>query len=252
MVYGLWLSAAGMAANQYRQDVAANNLANIETIGFKHDLALLSERPVESREDGDTILHRHALLDLLSGGTRVTPTVHSFEQGPAQVTNQPLDAMIQGSGFFQVETADGPRYTRDGRFAVDPAGRLVTVAGALPVLDQAGQPITVAAGQRPEIDHRGRIKQGETVAATLGVVEFDDLAKLRKQGASLFVATGDAAARSATSSQVVPRTLEGSTIDPITGLVGMIEASRAFEINANMISLQDSTMGRAANDIARF
>ena len=77
MVYGLWQSAAGMAANQYHQNVAANNIANINTVGFKHDLAMLVERPVESREDGDARQFAHAMFDMLSGGTHVRPTIQA-------------------------------------------------------------------------------------------------------------------------------------------------------------------------------
>ena len=90
------------------------------------------------------------------------------------------------------------------------------------------------------------------MVGTLGVVEFDDRSLLSKQGKNLFVATEHAATRAATDSKIVPGALEGSTIDPVSGLVDMIEASRAFQMNANMLSLQDTALGRAVNEIARF
>ena len=81
MTYGLWLSAAGLQANQYRHNVLANNLANVDTVGFKKDLAVMRERLVESRAGADGLQYRNPLLDDLSGGTFVTPTYHSSRKG---------------------------------------------------------------------------------------------------------------------------------------------------------------------------
>lgn len=252
MVYGLWQSAAGMAANQYRQNIAANNLANIDTIGFKHDLAMLRERPVESREDADAGAYANMFYDHLSGGTVVRETMHSFTQGPTIPTGQPLDAMIDGQGFFSIETDDGERYTRDGRFARNDDGLLVTFAGGHAVLDDGGATITIPSGGLVKIDSAGMVRQGDTTIATIGVVEFDDVNMLRKVGGNKFIATQGAQPRPAVDSEIVPGALEGSTIDPVSALVEMIKTARAFQMNANLLSAQDSTLGRAVNEIARF
>ena len=242
-----------MAANQYRQNVAANNVANINTVGFKHDLAILRERPVESQEGGDARSYAHSLLDMLSGGTQVSPTYHSFEQGPVMTTHKPLDVMIKGSGFFGVETQEGVRYTRAGNFARSGEGLLVTSAGGFPVLDSGGGTISIPAdGGKVEITNAGHVRQGDTVLGTLGLFEFDDLSLLNKQGKNLFQAMNNATPRAPIDSTIIPGALEGSTMDPVNGLVDMIEASRAFQMNANMLSLQDTTLGRAVNEIARF
>jgi flagellar basal body rod protein FlgG len=252
MTYGLWLSASGMAANQYRQNVAANNLANVDTVGFKHDLATLIERPVESREDADAAVHANLFFDRLGGGTFVKPTRHAFVQGPAMPTGQPLDAMIEGSGYFQVDTPDGVRFTRDGRFTVSADGRLVTVAGGHAVLDQAGAPMAVVpGGPAAVLDSEGRFKQGDIEIGRLGVAAFEDESLLRKTGANLFTPTGDARPRTI-DARIVPGTLEGSTVDPIDGLTDMIEITRSFEINANMLRAQEQSLGRLLTEVARF
>ncbi len=80
MTYGLWLSAGGLQINQYRQDIVSNNLANVDTAGFKRDLAVIHERPVEAHNANGPSLG-HKLLDRLSGGNWVRPTYTSFEQG---------------------------------------------------------------------------------------------------------------------------------------------------------------------------
>lgn len=253
MTYGLWLSAAGMAANQYRQNVVANNLANSETIGFKHDLATLIERPVESREDADAAMHTSLFFDRLGGGTFVKPTRHVLVQGPAMPTGQPLDVMIDGPGYFQIATPDGVRYTRDGRFTVDSGGRLVTVAGGHAVLDEAGAELVAApGGVRPAVDAQGRLRQGETLIGRLGVVAFADESLLRKTGANLFVAADDAAQPQPAAARLVPGTLEGSTVDPVSGLTQMIEITRSFEINANMLRAQEQSLSRLVSEVARF
>jgi len=252
MIYGIWSSAAGMAANRYRLDVSANNMANIDTVGFKHDLGLLAERPVEAKEGGINASYHNFFFDRLSGGTMVAPTMHSFAQGSSQLTNKPLDAMIEGKGFFQIQTPDGERYTRDGRFTVDDSGTLVTVAGAHPVLSEGGTPITMGSGERPEIDQLGRVAQGSSIVGKLAVVEFDDVNNLRKIGQNLFIATNDATPQAATSSQVVPGMLEGSTVSPVNGIARMIEIMRSYDLNSNVLKMQDHMLGKAVSEIARF
>lgn len=251
MVYGIWSSAGGMAVNQYRLDVSANNLANIDTVGFKHDIALLTERPVESQEEPANTRHRNVFYDRLSGGTLVAPTVHTFGQGPTMVTNDPLDAMIDGKGFFAVQTPDGVQYTRDGRFTVNSSGTLVTVAGSFPVLSEEGQPIKISEGPQPYVIEGGHIMQADATVDRLALVEFDDLHLLRKVQQNRFAAAENQSARPATDSNVMPGRLEGSTVDPVNGIARMIEISRSFEMNASILRMQDQTLGRAVNDIAR-
>ncbi|HUU84333.1 MAG TPA: flagellar hook-basal body protein [Phycisphaerae bacterium] len=258
MTYGLWLSAAGMQANEYRQDVLANNLANANTVGFKQDLAVIRERAVEGAgpEGGSTVGDSlFGAMDGLSGGSFVAPTYHSFAQGPVTQTHNPLDAAIDGDGFFAVRVGDDLRYTRDGRFTTNADNELVMVAngGRAKVLDDAGAPIVLlpATAGRPRIAADGTIRQGTTVVGKLGLAEFDDRDNLRKVGANLFQATGGRVGPAQRSS-VLAGHVEQSTVNPIGGLASMIEVSRAYQLNANMISLQDSTIGQAVSRVGRI
>jgi flagellar basal body rod protein FlgG len=250
---GRWLSTGGLQVNQYRQQLIANNIANSETAGFKHDLAVIHERPMESRTAADGASFGHELLDRLSGGTWVRPTYHSFQQGPLEPTGRGLDAAIQGDGFFTIRDAQGTRYTRDGRFVMNAAGELARAAGDgnAKVLDDAGQPIVIdPKGEEVVIDGNGTVRQGRTVVARLGLAEFADRNVLRKIGNNLFEAGG---ARPLTAGNTVVQGgfVEGSTQDPLKGLVEMIEVTRAHEMNARMITLQDQTIGQAANTVGR-
>lgn len=249
MIYGLYLSAAGLQANAYQLDVIANNLANAETVGFKHELAVLSERRVEVDESGRPS-RGHGLLDNLSGGTFVAPTYTTFAQGPLEATERPLDLAIRGEGFFQVQQGNELFYTRDGRLTVDQQGQVVT-AGGKTVLDTGGRPLLVSrdSTQPITVSPDGAVKQGLDEIGRLALVSFDDPQGLTKAGAGLFRAN-DQVPRPA-DGQIEAGHLEKSTVDPVAGLAEMIQTQRAYQLNATMISLQDGMLSRAVNDLGK-
>ncbi len=250
--YGLWLSAAGMKVSDHRQSLLANNMANANTSGFKHDLAVVMQRSVESREAPNGLSFAHPILDGMSGGVNVQPTFHSFEQGPIERTGRPLDVAIQGEGFFEVSDGQDTRYTRNGEFALNTKGELILSAGEgrWKVMDEAGGPIVLEAelGQG-SIAGDGTVRQGEIVAARLGMKTTDDLQTLRKTGQNVFEATGEMVA---TQARLEPESVERSTFDIVHGLASMIEATRAFELNAKMIQIQDQLTGQAASTLGRL
>ena len=254
MTYGLWSSAGGLQVNEYRQSLAANNMANVDTVGFKHDLAVIHERRVESAADVMQAPYAHKLLDGLSGGVWVRPTYTSFDQGALEETGRGLDVALLGDGFFTVAEGDEVRYTRDGRFVPNGEGELVMVAGdgRCRVLDAGGSPVMIdpALGE-VHVGNDGTVYQGETAVARLGVVDFDDHTMLRKVGKSVFENVGAADPVPATP-DVKGGYVERSTVDPVAGLINMIEVTRAYELNARMISLQDDTLGQAVTRIGRI
>jgi flagellar basal-body rod protein FlgG len=252
MVYGIYQSAAGLQVNQYRQDVLANNLANVGTTGFKHDLTVVRERPVEAREAPTDPAWSDRLLDGMTGGSLVAPTFTSFEQGPIEVTNQPLDVAIEGDGFFVVHDGKNERYTRDGRFVVDGEGRLVTAAGRRQVVNEEGELIVIPreVRGRVKIEANGEVRAGDARFGKLRVVDFADKTLLRKTGGSVLEAMG--VEPKDLQAELKPGALEGSTAEPTEMMVSMIEVSRAYQLNATLIGLADSTLGRAVNDIARI
>jgi flagellar basal-body rod protein FlgF len=251
MVYGIYQSAAGMQLNDYRQSVLANNLANLDTVGFKHDMTLVRERKVASRENLGSSSLSDRMLDRMTGGSLVAPTVTSFEQGAIQDTGGDLDAAIDGNGFFAVNDGGKTRYTRDGRFTLNKEGVLVT-AGGRPVLDAQGQAIEVPSEARGglRIDANGAVRSGDETLGRIGLVDFADRSKLCKVGSSLFEA--GRVQPEAIAAQLRPGAVEASTVDPTKAMVAMVEVSRAYEQNANMVKLADSTLGRAVNDIGRI
>ncbi len=251
--YGMWLSTTGMKVSEHRQTLMANNMANVSTTGFKHDLAVMQRRPVESREDAGGMRFQDAVLDRMSGGIEVLQPRFTTEQGHIDVTGRPLDLAIQGDGYFQVKNGDETRYTRNGTFTMNATGEVVlaTGSGVWNVVDTGGAPILLdPAGPAPLISKDGTVMQGTDKVGRVALVAQDDPTKLRKTGETLFELR-DGEMRPSTA-MIVPSALERSTFDPMAGIAAMIEASRAYQLNATMIQLQDQLTGQAVSTIGRM
>lgn len=250
--YGMWLSAAGMKVNDHRQAILTNNMANANTTGFKQDLAVVRQRVTESRENGALPGYTLMALEGLPGGIDVRPPKHDFTQGPIERTDKPMDVAIQGPGFFAVTDGTVTRYTRDGEFTRNKTGELVLAAGngKWKVLSDAGAPILLPEeGGTPSIRADGSVREGDNLVARLSTVEPQDYGKLRKVGENLFEALGTEMTPVATG--LASGSRESSNFDVMPGLASMIEVSRAYQLNATMIQLQDQMVGQAVSRIAR-
>lgn len=247
MIYGLYQSAAGMLVNEYRQGVIANNLANAETPGFKRDLALFAERR-PAREAGTRAGASHELLDPLSGGIWLAETRTDFSPGSFQNTGNPLDVALDGPGFILVRSGERTLATRDGRFVQDAQGNLVSAADGAAVLGDGGQPLRLnPRGGEAVIDEDGRVFQDRALVGRIAVVDYADYDGLRKVGAGRFDTGGQQASRPPT--RVAQGYVEQSGVQAVRELVQMIEASRAYQLNASLLTLQDQTTGRLVNSL---
>jgi flagellar basal-body rod protein FlgF len=220
---GLYIAASGMLAEQIRQDQIANDLANASTPGYKGDRTA-------QRSFGDLLLANStngSVVGRQSTAVQVDSIETDFSPRPSRETGEPLDFAITGDGFFAVQTAQGVRYTRNGQFALDPQGRLVTAQGD-PVLDTAGRPIT---SPDDKIDPR-----------RLGVVA---LTNPRKEGDSLVTGTPAGAAAGTVRSGA----LESSGADAARSMVDMIASMRAFEAGQKVIQTIDETLGQAVTKV---
>lgn len=250
MIYGLYQSAAGMMTNEYRQNVIANNLANSQTVGFKRDIPIFSERLRESmldRYNNPT----NDLMESLSGGMWLGRTSTDFSDGPLSKTGNPLDVALEGPGFLMVQVDGRQLLTRDGRMMTDEFGRLVSVSDGAAILNRAGSPIVLDRnGGEITITSDGRIQQDGREVARLGLTDVEDYRTLRKHGNGRFISTSDE--RIEAVARVHAGFVESSAVRPVHELTGMIESSRAFQINARMVSLQDEMLGRLVNQVPRI
>lgn len=249
MIYGLYNSAAGMMVNQYRQGVLANNIANAETAGFKRDIAVFAER-IPARLAGRRQGPSDPTVNGLSGGLWLGRTHTDFSEATKLQTGHELDLAIDGPGFFSVQDDGQTLYTRDGRMMMNVDGLLVSVTDGAPLLGRGGVPVMLnRQGSQPHVDQDGRVFQDGRLAGQLQLVDFDDYSTLSKVDSTRFAAPEDAAY--AAPLRLRKGFAEGSGVKPLTELVSMIEASRAYQLNAQMVTLQDQSIGRLISSTLR-
>lgn len=250
MIYGLYLSASGVMANSYRQDVTANNLANVETAGFKRDIPDFRQRLTAAQENRRPGAWSDPTLEGLGGGLLAMPSRIDFSQGGIQETGSPLDVAIQGDGFFAVQEQDQTRLTRDGRFMVNNKGQLVLTSGQ-PVLDGNSRPITLAPDAPVSIDVDGQITQNGQPVARLALFDVTDRTGLTKLGGGL-LAIPEGQQLQPAPGRFRSNFIEQSNVDPTTEMADLMDTQRQLEANANMIRTQDSTLQLLVNNVGKI
>ena len=258
MNYGLYLSASGVLTNTYRQDVFANNLANVQTPGFKPDVPTIRQRDPESIEDGLGIDRSNELLDKLGGGVLAGDQQINFAPGALRVSGKPLDvALVDKHQFFAVQTADADgntsvALTRDGRFTRNDNGELVTQSGHR-VLDNNDQPIVVQGAGPASIDKDGNVMVNGEAIAQVQVDRVDNLDVLIKHGQGLYVYQGQDPRTLLASGQrdMRPGYYEASGVDPVMAMMNVVAATKALTSNANMIRYHDKLLDEAVNTLGR-
>ncbi|MBI1825830.1 MAG: flagellar hook-basal body protein [Planctomycetes bacterium] len=244
--YGLWLSAAGMMVNDHQQTLLTNNMANMQTPGFKHDLAVVTQRRVESQVAPGGMMAASPVMDSMTGGVNVRPAFWSHQQGPIETTGRPLDVAIDGDGFFAVHDGKDTRFTRNGALTVNSGGELAlsTESGRWKIVDgNSGGPIVIdPANPIIEVSSDGTVRQGDTVAGKIDLRAPAEPRLLKKFGENLF--EPDGTEMKPINGKLRSGALEGSSFDVTNGLAYMIQASRAYQINASMLQMQDDVTGR--------
>jgi flagellar basal-body rod protein FlgF len=252
MIYGLYLSAQGVLANSYRQDVIANNLANAETVGFKRDLTRFTQQRTAAQQRGlSPNQHSNSLLEALGGGLGVAPSFTDTSQGEAEVTGRPLDIAIQGQGYFPVQSNGETRLTRDGRFTIDRQGYLALAGGGQRILDEKLKPIKLDSTQKVIISEDGKLTQNGQPIARLGLLDAPDSSKLSKQG-DLLMSYPDIKKLKPAAGSLQSGYVERSNVEPANELVALMETQRQLEANANMIRFQDQMLSRLVNDVGKI
>jgi flagellar basal-body rod protein FlgF len=218
-------------------DIVANNIANANTTGFKVEELMVRTEPAKpARTAGGTNPVKFVLDDGVA---------RDFGQGALSQTGGDFDLALEGQGFFKVGTAGGERYTRDGRFTMNPEGKLVTQNGQS-VLDDGGGEILLDPLKGPvNIARDGTVSQGAELIGKIAVVRPTDLASFRKDGDNLYRNTTNDTPQAAPNAAIHQGMLEASNVQSITQITKLIEVSRAYESVAKMMD-QTSELSRSA------
>jgi flagellar basal-body rod protein FlgG len=233
MLEGLYSAAAGMTAQQQRMDTLANDVANVNTTGYKH--TRVAFRDLLYTQDRSGVVSSGA-------GAAATPVGRGFAPGAPRETGSKLDVAIEGDGFLQVRRADGTTaLTRDGSLRLDPNGRLTTQRGEL--LQPA---ITVPAGTS-EADVRiaddGTVSAGNRQLGRIQLVTVRAPQALQSAGDSLFVATAASGpAQALPTGRVVQGALESSNVDMADAMTQMMESQRSFQMASKAVQMQDQIL----------
>ncbi len=262
MVRGLYTSASGALVAESMADNVANNLANVNTGGFKQtllqiqsaqtlDVSRIQTDPGKTSGNPLPGVAVRQEVGSLGTGAEIYDTPTSFEQGPLQNTGNPLDVAITGStnAFFTIATANGVRYTRNGEFTEDAQGVVRTTDGNA-VLSTQGQQIQLQNQGAVTIGKDGSVYQNGLVVATLGLTQFNNLTNLRPEGSNDFVISGNAGP-SATTATVQQGFVEQSNANVVRSMVDLINAERWFDANEKSIMTQDNATQTAISTVGK-
>jgi flagellar basal-body rod protein FlgF len=224
-------------------DIIANNIANLDTNGFKvEELRLKTTPAAPARTFGGPAPVKFVTADGIA---------RNFSQGVLAKTGATLDLAIEGEGFFQVQGKGGVEFTRDGRFTTDATGRLVT-QGGLPVLDEGGGEIVIDPEKGPvAIGSDGSMSQGAERVGKVGMFAFANQGALEKTGDNLYRNTSNLAPEPAETAVLRQGYLEGSNVKPIVEISRMVEVNRAYESTSKMIDATADLSRRAIERLGR-
>lgn len=239
MYKGIYITMTGMAMRANELDTISNNLANINTTGYKRQsfasrlYSLLSGRPADSKA-----IYQNARYQTYFG------TQYSdLSQGVLRQTGNPLDLAIQSEGFFAVMKGNKVFYTRDGSFTRDSEGYLITKTG-LKVLDENNNPLMIE-GEKVEVGRDGNIYVDGNLVGKLKVVKLNNV---RHIGQSLY----DGSESGQADGQIFQGFIESSNVNPVSEMAYMIQAIRNFEFAQRATMNFDQLAQRAVSEIARI
>jgi len=249
-----------MLMEQVRIDALANNLANVNSAGFKQILTRVAQpAPADDPSGGSNpqiqaqaSVRKPAGPNSNWGSISRMDLYHAVDMrpGPITATGRQTDVAIMGQGFFEVATTDGKRYTRDGAFTLNARHQLTTSGGLLVQGD--GGPLTVDGTEFTIASDGAVVVDGKTVGR-LKLVEFKDPTLLEHVGDSMLRATANQVPTPLPREKTVVAQshLEGSNVNPIDTLVAMITAQRAFEVQSSVLKTEDEMLSKSVNNLPR-
>ena len=235
----LYVGLSRQMVLEHEIDVISNNVANVDTTGFKVEGLMVQTDAEHTQVDPTSPMLANVNFPLDAG------VVRDFSQGELKPTGGALNLAIQGQGFFKISTAKGERYTRDGAFTMDPQGRVVTADGD-PVESDGGNITLDPLKGEPSISADGTVSQQGQIVGKIALVNFSSLSALSKEGDGLYSNNTNLQPQPATA-QIRQGMLEQSNVQAITQITRLIEVSRAYE-HISQIMDQTSQLSSSAVD----
>ncbi len=235
MLSGKYRALAGALTREQAMANISNNLANVNTVGFKKDRTNFRVVLEEAKQGVDTEKYNKEL----------TGSTTDFSQGAFKVTNKPLDIAIEGEGFFKVSDNNNTFYTRNGSFIIDEEGTLKTTNGFV-ILDEGEQPIIINNAQEDNISfsETGTIFVNGAQAGRLQLFTVDDREKLLKAGNQLFKLNPSATATEQENARIIQGSLELSNTNMMTEVSHMINTNHNFEVLHKVIKSYSKLGGK--------
>lgn len=255
MLRGLFTAASGMYASQRKTEMLTNNMANAQTPGYKADQSHMRAFPEMLLERFNAGKSRPDRVGTLHTGVYVQEMVPRFIQGDSVQTDRSTDFALldrtDGTAFFTVAKDGQVKYTRNGRFTIDPQGILTTESG-WPVLDVNGNQIRLNNDQF-EVDEYGWITENGVQIGRLGIARADNPEELSKEGDGIFRAENNAGLPLAENADfaVSQGFIEKSNVDITRSMTDMITAYRMFEANQKVVQAYDRSLDKAVNEVGR-
>ncbi len=263
MIRALWTAAAGMNCQQLSVDVIANNLANVNTAGFKRSRVDFQDLLYQNLLTAGTVSNAGAQYPVgleVGLGARVVSTEKVFGQGDFRETGNPLDLLIEGDGFFQISLPNGGTgYTRAGSFKLDSDGRLCTSEGWVlyPEITIPSTAVEITVGSDGSVSIlNGETGQVEDLGITIELARFSNPAGLKSLGHSVYAATpasGDAITGTPGSlglGSLNQGFLEMSNVSVVEEMVNLIAGQRAYEVSSKAIQAADEML-QMSNNVKR-
>jgi len=257
MSTGIYTAMMGARAQEHALETVNNNLANLNTPGFKRQDTMYREihndvSKMDSPLQGEDIHSPVRFLpeDRIAGV--MEERFSHFDQGPLKQTGNDLDVALQGEGFFVLQGPTGNRFTRAGIFALTPDGTIVSQNGAS-VLDDQNQPIRIPdTAAQVSITQQGLVQVGGATIAKLGVVRFDDPRMLQRQGNNEWqLMSPQLQPQTVSAPDVHQGWLEASNVNAVSTMTSMIKVSRIFELNSKMILAYKQMDQQASQEVGR-
>jgi flagellar basal-body rod protein FlgF len=245
----IYVSLSRQMVLQRSIEISANNVANMDTAGFKVEHLAVHAAPLTPTGTGG----RFGPVTYVND----TGVVRNFSQGSLEKTGNPLDLAINGNGFFSIQTANGPAYTRDGHFTIDAQNQIVDKQGN-PVLSASGSPITIDPTRAaPTIGKDGVVSQVGPNAQVaqlgkIGVVRFANLGSLSKAGGNLFTDGSGQTPAPATDVTVSQGMIEKSNVSGVAEVANLISVQRAYERMQDIISATQTMSGKAIDSLGKL